>query len=147
MPTCGDHELLVEVFAAGFCHSDLQVMQGQFPVALPLIPSHEPAGKIVKIGAKVSGQWQIGDRVGVLNFKKACRSCAGCHRHQRKFAMPDPRFCEKREMAGFRHDGAFAQFMLADPDTTVPLPETLSFEQAAPLMCAGVSGTQTWEPP
>lgn len=42
-------------------------------------------------------------------------------------------------MAGFKHDGAFAQFMLADPATTVHLPENVSFEQGAPLMCAGVS--------
>lgn len=42
-------------------------------------------------------------------------------------------------MAGFRHDGAFAQYMLADPNTTVHLQDEVSFEQGAPLMCAGVS--------
>jgi D-arabinose 1-dehydrogenase-like Zn-dependent alcohol dehydrogenase len=42
-------------------------------------------------------------------------------------------------MAGFRHDGAFAQYMLADPNTTVHLQDGVSFEQGAPLMCAGVS--------
>lgn len=41
-------------------------------------------------------------------------------------------------MAGFKHDGAFAEYMLADPETTVHLPEGVSFEQGAPLMCAGV---------
>lgn len=41
-------------------------------------------------------------------------------------------------MAGFRHDGAFAEYMLADPQTTVHLPDGVSFEQGAPLMCAGV---------
>jgi len=41
-------------------------------------------------------------------------------------------------MAGFRHDGAFAEYMLADPETTVHLPQEVSFEQGAPLMCAGV---------
>lgn len=42
-------------------------------------------------------------------------------------------------MAGFKDDGAFAEYMLADPDTTVHLPDSVSFEQGAPLMCAGVS--------
>ena len=41
-------------------------------------------------------------------------------------------------MAGFKHDGAFAEYMLADPQTTVHLPDGVSFEQGAPLMCAGV---------
>jgi D-arabinose 1-dehydrogenase-like Zn-dependent alcohol dehydrogenase len=34
-----------------------------------MIPSHEPAGEIVQIGAAVQGSWKIGDRVGILNFK------------------------------------------------------------------------------
>jgi D-arabinose 1-dehydrogenase-like Zn-dependent alcohol dehydrogenase len=41
-------------------------------------------------------------------------------------------------MAGFKHDGAFAEYMLADPSTTVQLPKSVSYEQGAPLMCAGV---------
>ncbi|KAF9691387.1 hypothetical protein EKO04_010637 [Ascochyta lentis] len=139
VPTCGGHDLLVQVYAAGFCHSDLQVMQGQFPASLPMIPSHEPAGKIVQVGAQVKGQWKVGDRVGVLNFKNACRQCVGCKQHLRRSVRADPRFCEKRQMAGFKHDGAFAEYMLADPDTTVHLPEGVSYEQGAPLMCAGAT--------
>lgn len=139
-PKCGDSDILVQICAAGFCHSDHQVLQGQFPAKLPIIPSHEPAGRIVQIGAKVAGDWQIGDRVGVLNFKNACGDCVGCKQHMRKNALPDSRFCAHRQMAGFKHDGAFAQYMLADPETTVHLPDLVSFEQGAPLMCAGVGG-------
>lgn len=126
------------MYAAGFCHSDLQVLQGQFAAKLPLIPSHEPAGKIVQVGASVKGSWKVGDRVGVLNFKHACRTCVGCRKNVQKTGVTDPRFCRERKTAGFKHDGAFAQYMLADPATTVRLPETVSFEQGAPLMCAGV---------
>ncbi|KAH8205595.1 hypothetical protein TruAng_000301 [Truncatella angustata] len=139
VPTISDHELLVQVYAAGFCHSDLQVMHGQFESKLPLIPSHEPAGKIVKVGAKCGSKWRIGDRVGVLNFKNSCKTCTGCKLSKREYGTYDPRFCETREMAGFKHDGAFAEYMVADPETTVKLPESLSFEQAAPLMCAGAT--------
>jgi D-arabinose 1-dehydrogenase-like Zn-dependent alcohol dehydrogenase len=115
------------------------VIHGQFDSKLPMIPSHEPAGKIVQVGAKCRGRWQVGDRVGVLNFKKACSECTGCRLSKREYGTLDPRFCETREMAGFKHDGAFAEYMVADPETTVKLPPSLSFEQAAPLMCAGVS--------
>jgi D-arabinose 1-dehydrogenase-like Zn-dependent alcohol dehydrogenase len=139
IPVCGQNDLLVEIYAAGFCHSDLQVLRGQFPAGLPMIPSHEPAGKIVQVGTQVKGGWRVGDRVGVLNFKNACGTCVGCQQHSKRSRRQDPRFCQKREMAGFKHDGAFAKFMLADPETTVHLPEDVSFEQGAPLMCAGVS--------
>ncbi|OAG05808.1 GroES-like protein, partial [Paraphaeosphaeria sporulosa] len=139
VPQCGDNDLLVEVHAAGFCHSDLQVWEGNFKAKLPMIPSHEPAGKIVQIGARAKGSWKVGDRVGVLNFKNACKECVGCRQYNRKKGCTDPRFCEKREMAGFKHDGAFAEYMIADPATTVHLPENISFEQGAPLMCAGAT--------
>ncbi|RKU49461.1 hypothetical protein DL546_007704 [Coniochaeta pulveracea] len=139
MPQIRDNELLIEVHAAGFCHSDLQVLRGQFGTALPIIPSHEPAGVVVQVGPKCSGSWKVGDRVGVLNFKNACAQCVGCSLSQRRYKNHDPRFCEKRETAGFQHDGAFAQYLAADPDTTVVLPSSLSFEQAAPLMCAGAT--------
>jgi D-arabinose 1-dehydrogenase-like Zn-dependent alcohol dehydrogenase len=144
VPECGDDDLLIQVYAAGFCHSDLQVQQGRFPANLPMIPSHEPAGRIVQVGANVHSSWKVGDRVGILNFKNACGQCAGCQQHTKKSKRPDPRFCQKREMAGFKHDGAFAQYMLADPNTTVHLPDGVSFEQGAPLMCAGVSTTMFW---
>lgn len=136
VPECGENEPLVEVRAAGF---HLQVLQGQFPAPLPMIASHEPAGVIAQVGSKVAAPWKIGDRVGVLNFKKACGECVGCRHLQRKGGRKDPRFCPKKEMAGFKHDGAFAQYMIADPDTTVHLPEDVSFEQGAPLMCAGAT--------
>ncbi|KAF2678461.1 GroES-like protein [Lentithecium fluviatile CBS 122367] len=139
VPQCGDHDLLVQVYAAGFCHSDLQVLRGQFGAALPLIPSHEPAGKIAQVGTQVKGSWKVGDRIGVLNFKNACGQCVGCRQRLRRTKRTDPRFCRKRQTAGFKHDGAFGQFMLADPNTTVHLPEKVSFEQGAPLMCAGAT--------
>ena len=51
----------------------------------------------------------------------------------------DARFCDNRETAGFLHDGAFAEYIAADPDSTIKLPDALPFEQAAPLMCAGAT--------
>ncbi|KAJ1331030.1 propanol-preferring alcohol dehydrogenase [Microdochium nivale] len=162
-PTLRDNEILVRVHAAGFCHSDLQVLQGEFATQLPLIPSHEPAGIVVQKGSACGGHdgdgsFSIGDRVGVLNFKNACGSCTGCgmswrrrrrnssngrqkqpERTERQQPQLDPRWCDRREMAGFKHNGAFAEYMVADPNTTVKLPDGLSFEQAAPLMCAGAT--------
>ncbi|KAI0118412.1 GroES-like protein [Nemania sp. FL0031] len=139
VPEIRDNELLVKVHAAGFCHSDLQVLSGQFGTKLPIIPSHEPAGTIVKIGPKAQGNFKVGDRVGVLNFKNACTRCSGCGLSKREYNYYEPRYCEARETAGFQDDGAFAEFMVADPETTVMLPSSVDFEQAAPLTCAGAT--------
>ncbi|RYP49352.1 hypothetical protein DL768_004912 [Monosporascus sp. mg162] len=139
VPDIEDTELLVKIHAAGFCHSDLQVWHGQFGTKLPMVPSHEPAGTVVRVGAKCEGEWKVGDRVGVLNFKKSCSKCPGCRLAKREYGGLDPRFCDSRVTAGFQHDGAFAEYMVADPATTVKLPPSLSFEQAAPLMCAGAT--------
>lgn len=129
----------MRIHAAGFCHSDQQVLQGQFKSPIGLIASHEPSGVVAELGPDYRGNLRVGDRVGALNFKHACSSCAGCSLTLRMSNRLDPRFCEKREMAGFHHDGAFADFMIADPATIVKLPASLEHEQAAPLMCAGAT--------
>ncbi|KAI6765688.1 hypothetical protein HG530_006758 [Fusarium avenaceum] len=136
-----DTDILVRVHAAGFCHSDLQALKGEFEKSAPigLIPSHEIAGTIAKIGSSYKGDLKVGDRVGVLNFKHACGSCVGCRLIKKRGEELDPRFCDVRETAGFLHDGGFAEYASADPETTVKLPHSISFEQAAPLTCAGAT--------
>lgn len=115
------------------------MLDGQFGSPLGMVPSHEPAGVVVQVGSECGEKWAVGDRVGVLNFKNACGSCSGCGLTRREKGHLDPRFCDRRETAGFHHDGAFAKFLAADPNTTVKLPDSLSYEQAAPLMCAGAT--------
>lgn len=138
IPPIRSNELLVKIHAAGFCHSDLQVWQGELDTPLPLIPSHEPVGTVVQVGDEVAQTWKIGDRVGVLNFKNACSQCPSCLSTVRRLGKTDPRYCENREAGGFMTDGAFAEYMVADSASTVVLPESISFEQGAPLLCAGV---------
>lgn len=110
-----------------------------------MIPSHEPVGVVVATG-DAAGRWTVGDRVGILNFKNACDQCAGCRTTRRRWDQLDARFCERRETGGFHHDGAFAEYMVADAATTVALPDSISFEQGAPLLCAGVSDVYVYCP-
>ncbi|KAI7554957.1 GroES-like protein [Hortaea werneckii] len=141
IPNIRPDEILVRVYAAGFSHSDLQVLQNKFtqPTPIGLIPSHEIAGVVVDVGKDCNGRLRRGDRVGMLNFKHACGVCAGCRASQAQSNTRDPRFCEARETAGFYHDGGFAEYVAADPTTTLKLPESVALNQAAPLMCAGAT--------
>ncbi|KAK5729084.1 hypothetical protein LTR15_002225 [Elasticomyces elasticus] len=137
VPKLGEGDLLVNMGAAGYCHTDYQVWEGVYESETPIVPSHEPVGTIAAIGAKVEalGKWKVGQRVGVVMFKNACRHCIGCD------TTKDVRFCKNNQIAGLKHDGGMAEFMLADPEETVLLPDGVSFEQAAPLLCAGAT---TW---
>ena len=138
VPKYGDNDLLLKVGAAGFCHTDYQVYEGVYQSKLPLTPSHEPVGTIVALGNKASKNWKVGQRVGMLNLRHACNDCGGC-KNYREGELPNMRFCKNKSMAGIQDDGGFAEYVVADADSSSLLPDGLSFEQAAPMMCAGVS--------
>ena len=83
--------------------------------------------------AKENGKWKVGQRVGALLFRHQCHNCVVCD------AGDDIRFCKNSDKAGLLADGGMAEYMIGDADNCVLIPENVSFEQAAPLMCAGVS--------
>ena len=103
----------------------------------PLTPSHEPVGTVVQTGPEVQG-WQPGDRVGVLLFRHACGKCLGCRETLAAEGRIDLRFCENVSMAGLKDDGAMAEYIVADASNTIKFPDSVPFEQGAPLMCTGV---------
>lgn len=72
----GQGEILVRIEAAGLCHSDLSVVDGNRPRPLPMLLGHEASGIVVELGAEVTGLAQ-GDRV-VATFLPRCGECAGC---------------------------------------------------------------------
>lgn len=63
-------------------------------------------------------------------MKNACGNCSECRRKT-------PKYCENVEMLGLTVHGAAAEYMVADAAWIIHLPQNLSFETAAPLMCAG----------
>ncbi|KAG8751480.1 hypothetical protein FRC14_007831 [Serendipita sp. 396] len=121
--------MLVKVKVAGFCHTELLVLDGEYHSQLPMIPGHENVGVIAAIGEAVTG-FNVGDRVGVGLFRKACGQCREC-------ANGTSNFCSSVELAGLNVDGGMAEYVLADPAWTVHLPDEMPFVKAAPLMCAG----------
>ncbi|KAJ9618110.1 hypothetical protein H2203_009291 [Taxawa tesnikishii (nom. ined.)] len=117
------------------------VYEGAFKTKLPHTGSHEPTGTIAALGPDVSGEWKVGDRVGVYLFTNPCGSCSGCKWYSATFGQkPKARYCDNRTMCGIvGTDGGFAEYMLAHDEAVVKIPEEVSFEQAAPMMCAGAT--------
>ena len=93
----------------------------------------------MQVGKSAAQKWKVGQRVGMLCFKHACRTCDGCRNYEEVPGKPDIRACANKEMAGFTHDGAIAEYIVGDAEQAVLLPDNVPFEQGAPLMCAGVS--------
>ena len=125
--------MLIKTGAAGFCHTDYQVWEGVYESPCPIVPSHEPVGTITAVGAEAGKTWSVGQRVGTLLFRHACKTCVNCK------TTNDIRFCGNASLAGLKADGGFAEYIMGDVDSLVVLPDEISFEQGAPLMCAGVS--------
>ncbi len=129
-PAFGEVRLTVQ--ACGVCHSDSIAKDGLFPgIPYPIIPGHEVAGVIDKIGPGVTG-WSVGARVGVGWFGGHCGRCEPCRRG-------DLIDCQNIRIPGINFDGGYAESMVAPASGLVRIPEELSTEDAAPLLCAGVT--------
>jgi propanol-preferring alcohol dehydrogenase len=116
------------------CHTDLHTVEGEIqPPRLPVTPGHQVVGIVDALGAGVEGQVKPGDRLGVPWLYDTCGSCEFCRRGQENL-------CAQARFTGFHVDGGYAEYMLVGVRNALPLPENLSPEQAAPLLCAGIIG-------
>jgi D-arabinose 1-dehydrogenase-like Zn-dependent alcohol dehydrogenase len=132
VPTPSHGEILIRVQACGVCHGDLMVRNGEFPfVQLPIVLGHEVSGIVESLGPGVDYP-QRGTRVGVPWLFSACGHCKQC-------VLGDEVLCANGQYTGMTRDGGYQEFMLAQADYVMPLPDTLSFNDAAPLMCAGLT--------
>ncbi|PGG95906.1 hypothetical protein AJ79_09816 [Helicocarpus griseus UAMH5409] len=132
IPTPASDQILVRVLASSLCNSDIAGWMGVVGAVAPYCPGHEPVGIIEAIGSSVKG-FAKGDRVGFMPASSICFDCNDC-------IAGNHRFCEKKTSVGFKGPyGGFSEFCLADPLSTVKIPDALTNESAAPLLCAGVT--------
>ena len=128
VPVVGAGEVLVRVRAAGICHSDVHYRAGTSSVGpLPQTLSHEVAGVVEKVGAGVVAP-QPGARV-CLHYLVTCQHFHYCRSGHEQF-------CGEGKMIGKHRDGGFAEFIVVPARNAVRLPEPVSFEHGAVLMCS-----------
>ena len=133
VPTPGPGQVLVEIIASGVCHTDLHAADGDWPVkpTLPFTPGHEGAGNVVALGPGVT-HLKEGDRVGVAWLHGACGHCEFC-------LSGWETLCLEQKNSGYSVNGGFAQYVVAEADYLGRIPSNLSFVDAAPILCAGVT--------
>ena len=128
-PEAGPGQVLVKMRASGVCFTDVHETLGHIPGPFPRILGHEPVGEVVAVGAGVTSR-KVGDRVGVGWVQATCGRCEWCLREKKNF-------CASQQATGIQLQGGHAEFMPMFADATMLIPDALSFEQAAPIFCAG----------
>jgi len=131
-PQPGRNQIRIKVEACGICHSDVLVKEGHWPgIQYPRVPGHEIAGRIDAVGPDVT-QWKPGQRVGVGWHGGHCFQCDPCRRG-------DFVNCAFEKITAIHFDGGYAEYMIAPAEAVALIPEDLPAEEAAPLMCAGIT--------
>jgi D-arabinose 1-dehydrogenase-like Zn-dependent alcohol dehydrogenase len=132
IPTPGPGQVRIKVDACGVCHSDVLTKIGTWlKVDYPRSPGHEIAGRIDETGPGVTS-WKAGERVGVGWHGGHCFTCEPCRRG-------DFMLCKNQKITGIDFDGGYAEYVVAPAEAVARIPEGLSAEDAAPLMCAGIT--------
>jgi Zn-dependent alcohol dehydrogenase len=149
----GPGELLVDVRAAGLCHSDLSVIDGSRPRVMPMVLGHEAAGEVLEVGPDVTA-FEPGDHV-VLAFVPSCGHCGPCRAGRAALCEPGATanaagtlLCgEKRfhddEGGDLNHHlgvSAFTERIVVSENSGTRVPADLPFELAALFGCAVLTG-------
>jgi dehydrogenase len=123
------NQVLIKMHASGICYTDVHATKGALGVKFPYTIGHEPAGEVVELGEDVTTR-KVGDRVGVPWLQSACGRCEWCQRGKSFF-------CPNHIATGVNIAGAHAEYMVAYANATQLIPNGLSYDQAAPIFCAG----------
>jgi D-arabinose 1-dehydrogenase-like Zn-dependent alcohol dehydrogenase len=132
IPEPGRGQVRIKVEACGICHSDALVKEGYWPgIQYPRVPGHEIAGRIDALGADVT-LWKPGQRVGVGWHGGHCFQCDPCRRGD--FVL-----CQFQKITAISYDGGYAEYMIAQSEAVAAMPDDLPADEAAPLLCAGIT--------
>ncbi|MFE1558816.1 NAD(P)-dependent alcohol dehydrogenase [Streptomyces sp. NPDC058734] len=136
----GEHDVLIEIKFAGICHSDIhQARDGWGEGIFPMVPGHEIAGVVAEVGAGVT-RFAVGDRIGVGCIVDSCRECEYCLAGQEQHCVQGATGTYNAlDRKGEPTYGGYSTHLVVDENYAVRIPDGLSLDVAAPLLCAGIT--------
>ena len=136
----GDFEVRIAIRFTGICHSDIHTARGDWASArYPVVVGHEIAGVVEAVGAKVT-RHVVGDRVGVGCFVDSCRECANCLAGEEQYCLAGSvSTYNSVGRDGLPTAGGYSTSIVVDENYVLKIPEGISLEAAAPLLCAGIT--------
>jgi uncharacterized zinc-type alcohol dehydrogenase-like protein len=137
----GDDDVLIETKAASICHSDIHQMKGHWgQQQYPQVPGHEIVGVVAAVGKNVT-RFKVGDRAGVGCMVNGNPECESFKQGEEQYC-PDTVFTygypEESSPTGISQ-GGYSNNIVVNEHFVVHIPEHISFQEAAPLLCAGIT--------
>ncbi|WP_416962205.1 NAD(P)-dependent alcohol dehydrogenase [Streptomyces sp. Agncl-13] len=135
-----EFDVLIDIKFAGICHSDIhQAREGWGEAIFPMVPGHEIAGIVSEVGPGVT-KFQVGDRVGVGCMVDSCRECDNC-----KAGLEQ--YCTAGNVGTYNAIGkdgeptygGYSEKVVVDENYVLGIPEGIALDEAAPLLCAGIT--------
>jgi uncharacterized zinc-type alcohol dehydrogenase-like protein len=137
----GPNDVALDIAYAGICHSDIhQVREEWGPALFPMVPGHEIAGTVTKVGSAVT-KFKVGDLIGVGVFVDSCRKCDNCKAGLQQYCAESM----TGTYNGYERDGktvamgGYSNYFVINEDYAVTIPANLPLEGVAPLLCAGIT--------
>ncbi len=128
----GANEVEIKISHCGVCHSDVHLIDNDWGISkYPFIPGHEIVGTVVGVGSAVKDR-TMGERVGVGWQANSCGICEWCRQGEEQL-------CAKAQPTCVGRNGGFADKIRVNSRFAVPIPAALESENAAPLLCAGIT--------
>lgn len=136
----GEFDVLIDIKFAGICHSDIhQAREGWGKATFPMVPGHEIAGVVSEVGPGVT-KYAVGDRVGVGCMVDSCRECDNCKAGLQQYCAEGPVWTYNAVgKDGEPTYGGYSEKIVVDENYVVRIPDGLSLDVAAPLLCAGIT--------
>ncbi|KAJ8766883.1 hypothetical protein K2173_009227 [Erythroxylum novogranatense] len=132
-------DIYIKVLCCGVCHTDIHQAKNDLGMShYPMVPGHEVVGEVLEVGSDVAS-FKVGDIVGVGLVVGCCRQCRPCK-------SDNEQYCSKKIWSyndvytdGKPTQGGFAESMVVHQKFVVKIPDGMSPEKAAPLLCAGIT--------
>ncbi|MET4637299.1 NAD(P)-dependent alcohol dehydrogenase [Mycetocola sp. 2940] len=136
----GANDVQIDIAFAGICHSDIHQAREEWGAGIfPMVPGHEIAGIVTAVGADVT-KHSVGDRVGIGCFVDSCRECDNCLAGEEQFCLKgNVATYNGREYTGENTHGGYSTQIVANENYVLSIPEGIGLDEAAPLLCAGIT--------
>lgn len=136
-----DNDLLIDIKYCGICHSDIHQVRDEWDGSIfPMVPGHEIVGIISQVGAKTT-RYKVGDKVGVGCFVDSCRKCVPCKKGLEQYCLEGATltYNDLEKNSDNKTQGGYSNKIVVNEEYVLRIPENLPMENAAPLLCAGIT--------
>lgn len=136
----GPQDVRIGIAFVGICHSDVHEVRGEWGSGrFPMVPGHEIAGLVTEVGSDVR-RFAVGDRVGVGCIVDSCRTCTACRAGEEQYCLRGyVETYNSEHYDGEPTHGGYSTAIVVDEAYVVRVPAGLGLEEAAPLLCAGIT--------